>query len=457
MLSLKLNKNLGKVKIERDVHMRKVRKKLINKIENEKGAITALVLASLLVITIILINLYIMGSNKSNSQNKEIKTIQEAYNYTEDKIDFKYKNSIIFEHINTANTNPKEALPSNIKEIVENDANKGIVIKDKNENEWVWVEVPRATVFAGLTIYTTTELTEQNYNNIKDKLITYAGVYRNGSDSQNRNDWIDEWYAMDGDTLVTASTSNLTDKQKALTNGCGLTYDEYKKTYQKMLKSVYEYGGFWIGRYEAGIEGTTTETTNARTSSSGRISIETSPKAISQKDAIPYNYVYCSEAQALAKEMTPNSNYTSSLMFGIQWDLVCKYLEVKSTLEAPDINSNSTSWGNYSNVGRTISSDKAKQSTDYGNTWTAITGTKPASSVLLTTGASDETNKMNIYDFAGNEYEWTLEKASSSYNPCAYRGGFCNDTGSHDPAFYRSNCSTTNSNNLIGFRSALYK
>ena len=457
MLSLKLNKNLGKVKIERDVHMRKVRKKLINKIENEKGAITALVLASLLVITIILINLYIMGSNKSNSQNKEIKMIQEAYNYTEDKIDFKYKNSIIFEHINTANTNPKEALPSNIKEIVENDANKGIVIKDKNENEWVWVEVPKVTVFAGLTIDTTTELTEQNYNNIKDKLITYAGVYRNGSDSQNRNDWIDEWYAMDGDTLVTASTSNLTDKQKALTNGCGLTYDEYKKTYQKMLKSVYEYGGFWIGRYEAGIEGTTTETTNARTISSGRISIETSPKAISQKDAIPYNYVYCSEAQVLAKEMTPNSNYTSSLMFGIQWDLVCKYLEVKSTLETPDINSNSTSWGNYSNVSRTISSDKAKQSTDYGSTWKSITGTKPASSrILLTTGASDETNKMNIYDFAGNEYEWTLENTSSSIRPCAYRGGYYNSYSSSNPASRRDGDGTTNANFFIGFRPTLY-
>ena len=140
-------------------------------------------------------------------------------------------------------------------------------------------------------------------------------------------------------------------------------------------------------------------------------------------------------------------------MFGIQWDLTCKFLETRGGLKTADINSNSTSWGNYSNVERTISSDKAKQ----GSSWTSITGTKPASSVLLTTGASDETNKMNIYDFAGNEYEWTLEKASSSYNPCAYRGGFCNDTGSHDPAFYRSNCSTTNSNNLIGFRSALYK
>ena len=353
-----------------------------------------------------------------------------------------------FTNVNTADSNPAGAVPAN-STVVEADASKGIVIKDKNNNEWVWIEVPKTTVFSGLTIDTTNTLTEQNYTDIKNKLIAYATTYR-GSYS-------DEWYAKDGSTLVTASTSNLTEAQKALTNGCGLTYDEYKTAYQKMLKSVYTYGGFWIGRYEAGIEGTTTETTNARTKSSKRISIGTSPKAISQKDAIPYNWVYCSEAQALAKEMTPNSNYTSSLMFGIQWDLVCKYLEVKGRLSAADIKVDSSSWGNYSNVGRTISSDKAKQSTDDGSTWAAITGTKPASSVLLTTGASDETNKMNIYDFAGNEYEWTLEKASSSYNPCAYRGGFCNDTGSHDPAFYRSNCSTTNSNNLIGFRSALYK
>ena len=360
-----------------------------------------------------------------------------------------------FSNVNAADSNPAGAVPAN-STVVEADANKGIVIKDSNNNEWVWIEVPKTTVFSGLTIDTTNTLTEQNYTDIKNKLIEYATTYREGSSGQGRN-WTDEWYAVDGSTLITASTSNLTETQKALTNGCGLTYDEYKTAYQKMLKSVYTYGGFWIGRYEAGIEGTTTETTNARSSHSN-IEIGKSPKAISQKDAIPYNYVYCSEAQALAKEMTPNSNYTSSLMFGIQWDLVCKYLEVKSTLEAPDINSNSTSWGNYSNVGRTISSDKAKQSTDYGNTWAAITGTKPASSVLLTTGASDETNKMNIYDFAGNEYEWTLEHATSYSNyPCASRGGFYVVTGSNSPASSRDNNSTTNSDNLIGFRSALYK
>ena len=368
-----------------------------------------------------------------------------------------------FTNVNTADSNPAGAVPAN-STVVEADASKGIVIKDKNNNEWVWIEVPKTTVFAGLTIDTTTELTEQNYNNIKDKLITYAGVYRNGSDSQNRNDWIDEWYAMDGDTLVTASTSNLTDKQKALTNGCGLTYDEYKTAYQKMLKSVYTYGGFWIGRYEAGIEGTTTETTNARTDSSARISIETSPKAISQKDAIPYNYVYCSEAQALAKEMTPNNSYTSSLMFGIQWDLVCKYLEVKGKLAIADINSNSTSWGNYENAKiENITSGKyAIYKNSALGTWTTITGpyTKPNTSpdydTLLSTGITDDTKKMNIYDFAGNEWEWTLEKTSFSNLPCAGRGGGYYDTGSDDPASYRVVDGTTSASNIFGFRPTLY-
>ena len=330
-----------------------------------------------------------------------------------------------FTNVNTSDSNPAGAVPAN-STVVEADASKGIVIKDKNNNEWVWIEVPKTTVFSGLTIDTTNTLTEQNYTDIKNKLIAYATTYRAS--------WKDEYYS-----------------------GCGMTSDEYKTAYQKMLKSVYTYGGFWIGRYEAGIEGTTTETTNARTGSSARITIGTSPKAISQKDAIPYNYVYCSEAQALAKEMTPNSNYTSSLMFGIQWDLVCKYLEVKSALETSDINSNSTSWGNYSNVTRIISSDKAKQTTNSGSTWTAITGTKPASSVLLTTGASEETNKMNIYDFAGNEWEWTLEQATYNSNyPCADRGGSYSDSGFAFPVSYRDNIRTTYSDSSISFRATLY-
>ena len=429
--------------------------------KNSRG-ITLIALVITIIVLLILAGITIAalsGDNGILTRAKEAKEKTEQAQKEEEKTLSNMENILNnvtnFNNINIEDTNPAGAMPTNVA-ILENDANNGIVIKDKNNNEWVWIEVPKTTVFTELTIDTTNTLTEQNYTDIKNKLIAYAGVYRNGSASQTRSDWKDEWYAKDGSTLVTASTSNLTEAQKALTNGCGLTYDEYKTAYQKMLKSVYTYGGFWIGRYEAGIEGTTTETTNARTSHT-TITIGSSAKAISQKDVIPYNYVYCSEAQALAKEMTPNSNYTSSLMFGIQWGLVCKYLEVKGKLTTANINSDSSAWGNYSNVGKTISSNKAKQTTNNGSTWTSITETKPASSVLLTAGASEETKKMNIYDFAGNEWEWTLEHATSSSSyPCAYSGGYYADTGSDYPASYRSNYGTTNADSYIGFRATLY-
>ena len=392
-----------------------------------------MVLASLLVIAIVLINLYMMGSNKSNSQDKEIKMIEETYNSGEDKIDSEYKESVVFENINTADTNPKEALPSNIKEIVENDANKGIVIKDNNDNEWVWVEVPKTTAFSELNIDTTSTLTAQNYADIANKMITYAGVYRNGSANQNCT-WTDEWY-----------------------DGCGLTQQEYINAYQSMLKYVYNYGGFWIGRYEAGIDGSITDLSKARTSSSSRIVIGTSPKAISQKDAIPYNYITCSEAQKLANEMTPDSNYRTSLLFGIQWDLTCKFLEVKSDLNVEDINSASGVWGNYANKARRITSDGAKQTKDTNIAWKTIMTSKPSLTLLLSTGASDENKMINIYDFAGNEWECTLEKSDSHGEYFTIRGGGYFNPDNDNPASYRHNVDSIKNDSDISFRPTLYK
>ncbi len=424
------------------------------RIFKEKNGITLIALVITVIVLLILAGVTIAalsGDNGILTRAKEAKEKTEQAQKEEEKTLSSIENIIEkynLTNVNSADTNPAEAIPEN-STVIEGDANKGIAIKDKNENEWTWVEVPKTTVFQDLTIDTSKELTEQNYNDIRDKLIEYVARYKSS--------WTDEWYAKDGETLITASTENLTDAQKSLTNGCGLTYDEYKKTYKRMLKSIYTYGGFWIGRYEAGVEGTITETTNARTSSSARISIGTSPKAISKQDAIPYNYVYCSEAQDLAKEMAPNSNYTSSLMFGLQWDLVCEFLEIKGKLPTTNIKLDSSTWGNYNNIERTITSNKAKQSTNIGSNWTTITGKKPESSVLLTTGASEETNKMNIYDFAGNEWEWTLEKTSSSSYSCAVRGGYCYYSGSDNPASSRGNGNTNSSGYNISFRSTLYK
>ena len=347
--------------------------------------------------------------------------------------------SIKYDNIDTSKTNPIAATPEDA-EIIESDANKGIVIKDKNENEWVWVEVPKDTAFSGLNIDTSKELTTQNYNDIKNKMITYAGVYRNAPAAELQS-WADEWY-----------------------EGCGLTQEEYNILYKKMLKSVYTYGGFWIGRYEAGIEGSITDVSKARTSHSD-ISIGVSPKAISQKDAIPYNYVYCSEAQALANQMTPSNNYTSSLMFGIQWDLVCKFLEVKSTLEIADINSNSTSWGNYSDT--KIENIELGKYAKYNGTsleaWVKIPdlytkqNTGNDCRTLLSTGITEYTKKMNIYDFAGNVWELTLEKSEVDGYPCIYRGGDYSSSGSERPGAFRNDHNIKKNDFFITFRPSFIK
>ncbi len=363
---------------------------------------------------------------------------------------------------------------------------EGLVAVDKNGNEWVWIEVPKSEMPADLTFANETGYSEEdqaNCDSITAALKTYAYPYTKGKATQNCI-WTDEWYADSGedsedgeDIIITENTAET--NQKELKTGCGLTLNEYKETYQKMIKSVYKNGGFWIGRYEAGIEGTTGTDKESlklgRISSSARIDISTSPKAISQKDAIPYNFVTCSEAQKLAKEMTPDSSKTSSLLFGIQWDLVCKYLEVKSDLNETDINTDSQKWGNYYNVEIPITSSNAKSAYVYynnsdgnnyfSNEWTkmteatkqAITDVKAENRILLSTGASEKTKILNIYDLAGNEWEWTLEHATAYANrPCSSRGGFFDIDSSDYPASYRGGNSTPRASNYNSFRSALY-
>ena len=265
----------------------------------------------------------------------------------------------MFIGINPNETNPKAAMPEGVKEIIEADASKGIVIKDKNDREWVWIVVPK-------TIYTTAT-SSTDYANIKNDLITYAGVYRKGASNQSYN-WDDEWYS-----------------------GCGVAdAATYNAMYNKMLNSVYENGGFWIQRYED-----------------------------------ENNNLTCANSQIKASGYSPDSTKTSSLLFGIQWDLVCRYLDGKDGLTTAMINSDSSSWGNYSN-----------------NSLTA---------------KSESTKKMNIYDFAGNYWEWTLEYATtSSYYPCSRRGGFYNHTGSSYPASHRGSGATSLANTYISFRATFY-
>ena len=140
-------------------------------------------------------------------------------------------------------------------------------------------------------------------------------------------------------------------------------------------------------------------------------------------------------------------------MFGVQWDLVLKYLETKGATQA-DLKTDSTSWGNYYNASFTINRGKYAKNGAFSSDWneyntalencvkyengisTKLSASSNSNGIILTTGASDTCKKQNIYDLAGNVCEWTLEYTSFSSVPCAGRGGRCyNSTASSNISF----------------------
>ena len=312
----------------------------------------------------------------------------------------------------TADTKP--FLPDGAT-VVERDLNKGVVIKDSNGNYWTWIEVPKS-IYAN-TAYNggTAPTSSTDYEKIESTMQKYAEAYR-GS-------YTDEWYSEAQHGFASA--------------------EEYNKHKNTMLKSVYENGGFYIGKYEVGTE-------TLRTSSGASL---TTP--VIKEGVYPYNYVTNKQAQTKSKELATGGK-TSSLMFGIQWDLVLKHIENKQGKTQVELKNDSTTWGNYNNA--TFEITKGKYSTDYGKTFIPVEGkyTKPASSVLLTTGATERNSVLNIYDLAGNEWEWTLENSTNTLYPSVHRGGYYDNGGSTFPASYRSNNSTSNSFYSISFRSALW-
>ena len=225
----------------------------------------------------------------------------------------------------------------------------------------------------------------------------------------------------------------------------GLTSEQYTELKQKMLKSVYQNGGFYIGKYETGTE-------TARTSGNASTAPEETP--VIKQNVYPYNYVTCRQAQTLASNME-HGDRTTSLMFGVQWDLTLKYLETKGTSQA-DLKEDSTSWSNGMFSVWNITNENLKYSID-GESWTtAKSRTSDDEAALLSTGAGDSFSKMGIYDLAGNVFEWTLEYSFLTSSPCTTRGGCCWRIADEFPASWRGGTALYVADRDTGFRCVLY-
>ena len=407
----------------------------------EMKGITLVALVVTIVVLLILagvsINL-VLGNNGIIAKAQEAKTKQAEAS----KNDLKGINSLIEQMESTLNGSGNEGktepetepyLPSDdFHYDTSTSVDTGLVIKDANGNEYVWVVVPKTTAVYKTTGLGKTTFTDADYTSIEKDLKDYTSTY-------SETGYSDTWYA---------------DNK----NEGWLSETEYKTLKNSMLKSVYENGGFYVGRYEAGIG--TNRTSKSATNSDGKYTIEGMSIPVSKADAYPYTYVTRTQAQNLASNVNSGTK-TSSLMFGVQWDLVLAFMskDTAKITSTDDLTTNSTTIGNYNDNLWTIKNAKAQYSSNSGSTFNACPNPfkkESNSSILLTTGADSSFSVQNIYDIAGNVSEWTLEWTSSTGYSCTFRGGSYIYNGSNIPAAYRNYDAPLNARFYVGFRLSLW-
>ena len=265
--------------------------------------------------------------------------------------------------------------------------------------------------------------------------------------------------------------------------------------------SVKNYGGFFIGRYEAGYPDEIKEGTIVKTKDSA-----TGKVPVSKARVVSWNLVSQTVAKTASESMynTDDSKVKSKLVDSYAWDTTCKWLKNSGVIKEDSAGRiNSTDYGNYINSAFSIPKGTlyvkhlylAKQKDGVSTDWyfrkgetgkysydivndedgmkvgekkdetvpenaTKPEGAEDAASnyytadgrIEIATGSSDNTRTNNIYDLAGNMWEWTAE-IYSTYR--VHRGGSAIISTADYPASYRNNNNAGNTNYNLGFRSVL--
>ena len=208
-----------------------------------------------------------------------------------------------------------------------------------------------------------------------------------------------------------------------------------KSQYNEMVKKVEEKGGFWVGRYEtSSMSNSTTENYIA----SNRIQVSSKRNTTNGINNVTWHRMYAQ--QKIYSELALENKTTSSMIWGSQYDQIMIWMkEEKSSDQA-------SSRGKYY-----VTNGAGK-----GNYGTISGVENDVYSRVAPTGSQDAYSTKNIFDLAGNVYEWSLEANQTALR--VLRGGYSGDTDAYytRPDFRDYHGHPNNSDYFFGSRLTLY-
>ncbi len=245
---------------------------------------------------------------------------------------------------------------------------EGLVVLGPDNSEFVWIPVE--------TPVTDTEANGTNNKAMAIKIgDNYRGLLYEFTDSNPSTSTV-----RSGTTTTTSDCRepdivSKYDNNTQYNNGL-FTKESLQSEYNSMIESVIKYKGFYVGRYELGLEGTENKAVSKNASTNTNV---TTTDASNSNTSSWYGlYSKCKTYEA--------ESITSSMIWGSQYDAMMNWMAKQ---------------------GKTVGTkDDTKSNKE------RITGKK----------GEDKIN--NIYDLYGCHYEWSLE-ACLSYTR-VYRGGFYN-------------------------------
>lgn len=198
---------------------------------------------------------------------------------------------------------------------------------------------------------------------------------------------------------------------------------EMERDFTRLVQSIEKYGGFYVGRYETG--GLNKKKANV-------VKGDTNISNVSW-------YKMYNKCKNLRGE---SSNIETHMIYGSQWDRILEWYVESGSKTYSDL-SDSYSWGNHYNSSFKYTSSSGTVTTKYSNY-----------NVIIPSGSTEYTKANNIYDIAGNVWDYTLE-AYSSFGRMI-RGGYSYQYAYVYPARERYHYYPYYSYSYFGVRAALY-